>query len=238
MAGQARTEDDLRREVVEQIAALRASCASYDAGNFWEAKRIASTAYILLQDGGRNIRSLLGQLGWRDKLPYLSTADSTREGPVPHVSLALVRLRASQATFVPLCTDPCEWSFFHDLPFKRWWKEPIFKSSSGKLFSRNNLVTSWRNKDGGGHYDEFIDDDVYINFKNYDGVPLIKTFLEASQDEVTRRFAGLAEIRHAHSAAMRQIAWELEFSMFRAGLINDGPTYRSTLPPNPPAETR
>jgi hypothetical protein len=217
-----RSAAELQQEAAEQLACLRASCKAYDGGAIWEAKRIAAALYILLHDGRKPIRSILTQLGLRENFQYLSTAGLVTER-VP-VALVMVRIAEWGATFEPLCIDPARWGFFHDLPFHDWWKEPIFRSSDGRVMTRNDLVIAFRNKDGGGHYDHAIDDDVYVQFRTHDGMstfrhqlPLIPAAAEHPVPE---------KIPNAHGAALRQIAWELDFSLGRAGLTPGSPQYR------------
>ncbi len=76
-----KTEAELREELREQVAALRASSAAYDAGERWEATRLAATAYILLHDGGRRSQSLLTRLNLRRELSFISSVKP--DAPLP-----------------------------------------------------------------------------------------------------------------------------------------------------------
>jgi len=65
-----------RQELVEkfknQIKALDASSANYDAGEDWEAERLANAVFNLVFDGGK-IASVLSQLEVKDSLRFVSS---------------------------------------------------------------------------------------------------------------------------------------------------------------------
>src|SRR5262245_47893621 len=123
-----RSPKEIEEALHSQIDSMRASCTFWDAGMDFEAKRIATAIYVLVHDGGRD-RSILTQLGKRDAIEYMSTA--TELSPQLPLALVMVRARNRELRFIPFCMDPVRWGFFHDMAFKRWWKEPIFRSSTG-----------------------------------------------------------------------------------------------------------
>lgn len=58
---QKRPREELIGLLKGQRGALAASCKGFDAGEEWEAERLATTIFTLVHDGGP-IFSLLGQL--------------------------------------------------------------------------------------------------------------------------------------------------------------------------------
>jgi hypothetical protein len=67
-----RTKADLDRAFAIQGRYLRASCDAYDAGDKWEAIRLATVVFTLVHDHG-NIHSILSQLGIKHKIIYMAS---------------------------------------------------------------------------------------------------------------------------------------------------------------------
>lgn len=206
MAGYNRSDEELVEKLTTQMKALRSSAAAYDKGELWEAERLAATVYILLHDGAGRTKSLLGQLGKKNSLQYVSTSRGFRcefagwgsklisPEAYPPTPLVVVRMNDEGVNFAPLCEamDP-SWSRL--LPFSRWYDEAVFKTASGRELSRKNLIFSLRSQDGGAHIDAHLRDEAYVGlFK--DASPQLR--------------AGGKPIPGAHFATMRQITWELE----------------------------
>jgi len=212
-----RSDAELEAELNEQLAALQASCASYDAGQLWEAKRIAATLYLLLHDGHGKTKSLFTQLGGRDKFKYFTVLPELPDNapPLPgRMPFIMVRAGTWGATCIPALEES------HNMPWKRfvafdvWWNETVFFSAAGERFSRKGLIIAVRNKDGGSHFDEAMDDEAYGELKRFNGMAGINEF----NPEFTREKIGRA-IEHApnaHRATIRQIAWEILYSLAEA----------------------
>lgn len=211
-----RSPEELREELSEQAEALRSSAAAYDAGKLWEAKRLATTSYILLHDGGQKSRSLLGQLGLRG--PMLSTADhACGLLPLATVTVDVVAGRGGM-TWVPRLDENS--AVRQMLPFKKWYKEPVFESGSLRL-TRQNLIFTFRHQAGGAHVDKAITDDAF-QWLRRDSPIHIKTEPTASEDEYPPELRGMfaeydGPVPNGHFATMRQIAWELDQKLISLG---------------------
>jgi len=208
---------ELQQELLEQAEALRASAAAYDGGALWEAKRLAVTAYMLLHDGGRNSKSLLGQLGLKG--PMMSTALSGDSSPLP---LAVVTLDFKPGgkgmTFKPFLDEHS--SQRRIIPFSKWYEESVF--SNGRLnLSRKNLIFTLRDQAGGAHVDKKITDEAFqwlrVNSTIHisTGPPMVQLDADGNEvvcppelEKITAPLDG--PVPNGHLASMRQIAWEID----------------------------
>src|SRR5689334_18729596 len=84
-----RPAGDLEHQLREQMEFLKASARTFDEGFVAEAKRLAGTIRLLVHDTS-NSRSLLGQLGLKERL-FLSTATPIFEGNLlPSLALVII----------------------------------------------------------------------------------------------------------------------------------------------------
>lgn len=223
MTKQRRTSIELRVEMIEQIHELRASVINYDAGATWEAKRIASSIYKICMDGKGRTRSMLSQLKIRDDLEFVST---TITGLSEEIPVGLLMMNVTQKKFIPISIR----GGFHKgdglppwrkwLPFEEWWRQIVFLSPNGQSLSRKKLVMGIRSQDGGAHYDEYLRKDAYFDLVNYDGRELQKriegVFSSGQHDEVRKALLNVTKFTDARNASIRQIAFEVLFSLREA----------------------
>lgn len=149
--------DEVRGRVAEQVKFLRSSNKAYDNGELHEAKRLSSCVYILLYDGKGKAKSLLGQLGLRDGLKLLSTAQACAPGyGIPLCSLHIATFAG--ASFSPLL-DRADSS--REVRFDEWWNEVVFIAPGLPQRSRAEVVKTMRDKDGGAHGDASQTDEAY-----------------------------------------------------------------------------
>ena len=151
------TKSDLMVHLREQIQFLKSSCRGYDEGFESEAKRIATVLRVLLLDRGRST-SLLTQLGKKDiKFYDFSWDDDPRI--IPFAGLLMVMMTTKERAFVPfldkgrpdLYTRP-------KVDFESWWQKIVLRDTLNNKFSREDLVLTVSNKDGGAHVDPSLDD--------------------------------------------------------------------------------
>jgi hypothetical protein len=193
---------ELDDSLQEQLSALRVSCASYDAGNAWEAKRLASTIHILVHDRPKRVISLLTQLGKKEGLRFISSAVGFSETSLTtQMPLVMIQAGSEGAVFKPMLGlgpfPPAA------LTFAKWWDEPILREKQGRTLSRKNLVFSLRNQDGGGHIDSELTDQGYVSVSRQNGASLFYGSVDA-----------LSPVEPGpHLASMRQVAWEVEQSI-------------------------
>ena len=191
-----RTQEELRRELDEQLAALRASAEGYDKGNNWESKRLVTCVAILVYDGGRGV-SLLRQLGMKDQLRFLSVfREWNPRNLASYIPLVMI---SGDIGYVPkLGNGPPIPP--RTLRFKEWWREVIFADQKQNKLTRERLVLSLRNQDGGSHVDQELTDDVYIGVSRENSAAWM----------IERDGVSTPVDPGPHLASMRHIAWEVE----------------------------
>jgi len=218
-----RSIGELEEALAEQREFLRQSSAAYDAGSSAEAKRLATAVYVMMHDGAGRTRSLLGQLGLRNSMKFLSTAHKVPPETVPKTALAFMSFRSldEQVQFFPRFYNPKLRDEGRFLAASEWWDEPVYQAlgkplpqniwGEGRTISRKNLVFHLRNQDGGAHVDEELRDEAYVDLALKAGTGM----------EIKRMDGTYAPVPFPHLATMRQIAWEIEQSMIP---ISGGPS--------------
>jgi hypothetical protein len=95
--------------LIAQRKALASSCAAFDAGDRWEAQRLANAVYILVYDKGA-IKSILGQVGIKDSLLFRSSGRVRNNellgvSPLIGVTLSFNGARYTPILDAPIATD-------------------------------------------------------------------------------------------------------------------------------------
>ena len=216
----ARSGSELDAHFRDQVCALRSSCENYDLGNRWEAMRIASAIVILCHDPQSSVRSrsksLLGQMGLKNKLRFVSTARLDAHDWVPSLPLTFIANDEKLGKiFVPALTDSVD----RPLPFSKWYDEDIFFIGSRNL-SRKNLILTMRDHDGGAHIDERISNAEYKQLSLENDLRVKRKILSIDDTrtvivDVGDGFPNDVNLDHyepvpfAHFASMRQLGYEL-----------------------------
>ena len=223
----ARTPEDLRNQLDEQVQFLRSSAAGYDAGQIAEAKRLATTVSTIVNTNPRRTSiGVLTQMGVRDGIQFISYAEPL-EFRFP--KLCLVSMQASTETgvsFVPLCSSMfLKYEPHHLLSFEVWWiGEPIYEVSlsDGTIgrISRSELCRYLRSKDGGSHVDEDLGNETYEQLSRIAETGILGVHVAGQAVGIIASSTGEGTpVLDGHLAAMRHIAWELEHSLILAGLV-------------------
>lgn len=149
------TRSELIDHLYEQLAFIDSSCAQYDAGVHFEAKRLATHVRVLVHDAGSGT-SLLTHLGIKNAVLFRDGADTAMldlaqqhgmKGSIP--GLAAVRLTNDGMAYVP--------AFLHKglgesvLGFEKWWTSKRMMDIQGHTASRYDIVKWLCNTDGGAH---------------------------------------------------------------------------------------
>lgn len=222
-----------------QFGFLARSCKDFDNGNIAEAQRIATALRILLYKS-RTSHPLLDQCGVMERLWVFDSAGSLDVGDAASVfNLVGVQMKVDGAGFlaevdyVPKFDEakneqPDIAHQVHELLAGRkatrapgfhfkvaeWWKSPVIGDSHGNEFSREFLVSSVANSDGGAHVDPSLEEKYYALTR------LNSASLHASGDPSTfsLAFGGkpaedgervFTDLGSPVPASIRQIAWEL-----------------------------
>jgi hypothetical protein len=192
-----RTRDELLRAFDVQKSALAASCRSYDEGNKWEALRLATATYTLVHDYGKKGRSILGQLGVKDKMKFLSTGYHVGPKVVGHVNpMVTLQLHVDRPSeYIPRFSTVEE--PIRQVSFGQWWERDIIIKDGTAELTRKRLVFVLRNQEGGSHFDDEVRDPAYVSLTR------------SSNALVIRRGHEPQLVFAVELATMRQVAWEL-----------------------------
>jgi hypothetical protein len=197
MATYRRTDQEIRQALIEQYHALIASSANYDAGNLWEAKRLATTIYNVVHDGGSRTKSLLGQLGIKSTIALLSCVKPPDKPGTQTLAIANGMCGVSHTHEGPVYTPVLSKSFYRrTVSFKEWYGETIFENQRKQPITRQNLVFSLRSQDGGSHFDPTLPDSAYLGLKDGTNTPLM--FFPG--DKVSYNLSEAVPIRYGHLA--------------------------------------
>jgi hypothetical protein len=202
-----RPQEDLQRELSEQLRLLAHSCASYDAGLIPAGKYIAISLRLLLHERGKSSQSLLGQVGLRTGQYVDSTSKFSSTNLLPFCDLVIARVVATGA-FVPATVIPAlgRGPFPPRLTqFDLWWADTVLRDAKGGAFSRQLLVGYVADTDGGGHVDPALQEE-YVNLSRIYGLgwEVGSGPFDPGPDAPRLFVQGRIEL-----ACMRQIAWEL-----------------------------
>lgn len=203
------------------MAALRAAASGYDAGDTWQAKHLASIIYILLAEGAGNTKALIGMTGHSRGLRLYSTVE--RLFPPSQPGEIVFRTSAPsmlthyfdgkggvkyEPALEPNKINPKRW-----LAFRAWWNENIFDDDVQFKMSRKNAVFFVRSRDGGSHVDKKLRDPDYASFSRQ-GDPLFKI----PKGGALSTEPGGSPLKYGNRAIIRQIAWEVDYSLAKIGL--------------------
>ena len=160
------TPDELKAHLWDQLDFLKASGASFDGGNFSEARRLAVSLRVLLHDRKPNSRSLLGQLDLKAKLEFIDTGndvDPLNELTTAGLTMMRVETKAGKATSIwvaPLGDGPPQRYNKPKLDFETWWERPVIGDGEGSIFCRRDLVLGVADKEG-AHIDPSTEEAFY-----------------------------------------------------------------------------
>jgi len=183
-----RQENEFKENLKEQMNFLQKSCSDYDNGDESEAKRISVVLRNLLKDKGRDI-SALQHLN-KKEIKFLDTtkefsgfcnfiinnmSNCTVTVPYDIHMGAVVKLingcnNAFEYEFKPLFINPRvqneEW-----VDFEEWYGKVILDEYSGNKLTREKLILSVAEQDGGNHFDDSINS-RYSYFKGNDSLKM------------------------------------------------------------------
>ncbi|MGB4655394.1 MAG: hypothetical protein WBH98_08185 [Bacteroidales bacterium] len=173
----------------EQYYFLKKSCIEYDKGDITEIKRISVSLRNLLKDKNRDV-SALKLLEKKDSISYWDS--STKSGGMSnfiikgmrnctviympiYMGLVIKEINGindvNKYTFKPLFYKN-EWQQNDKLDFENWYNQVIYDDPSGFILTREKLILSIAEQDGGNHFDIKINNQYY-QFKQNDSLKLI-----------------------------------------------------------------
>jgi hypothetical protein len=151
-----RTEEELNEEFNIQKTFLLKSCYDFDIGQHFEAKRISVILRALLKDKGQSV-SLLKQISRKNM--FLSYTYLHSEEFNTQQNFLLCMLTNPIHPYLPNFIS--EAFSKKEMPFGDWWSEIVIKDMAGNTFSREKIILSVAEQDGGAHIDPTINKDYY-----------------------------------------------------------------------------
>lgn len=198
-------DNHLPEKLNEYLNLMAVLCDCYDAGHEIVALSISTTIRVLVHDTS-NSTSLLLSLGKKD-VQYLDTRIIDHD---KSINLSLVRQinvgvrdgAGGEAKYWPLCDEryfSTPSHHFKYVSFDAWWDGVVFKNENFSL-TRQDLVLTVANKDGGAHFDEKVDEKYDAFRKKWSG----GNTLVGRRSGINRGYDNIPTY-----PAVRQIAYEL-----------------------------
>jgi hypothetical protein len=205
-----KSEDELRRNFLHAFDALTLSAKSYDEGYYGEAVRLAATVHVFVHDHGKSSVSLLTHLK-RKSIAFVSTAVPLNpRNLLTEMPLVMMRLSSDQPSvfYVPRLDDgpPIGRS---EEPFHKWWDAGVMRDNRRRIFSRKNLISNMRHREGGAHVDGQLDemfaDLGRNNSMGWVGISAGEKFVPAYGPE----YASVRQIAHELTLTLRAYCADL-----------------------------
>jgi len=183
-----RSKEEFIDNFKEQVKFLKKSCEDYDNGDESEIKRISVCLRNLLKDKNRDV-SALSHLKEKEKINFWDS--STKSGGVSnyiinnmrnctvwvmdiYMGLVIKEISGNNGTykynFKPLFYKP-SWQKQDYLPFLNWYEQVIYYDSTGSSLTREDLILSIAEQDGGNHFDIKLNN-KYYQFKQKNSLKL------------------------------------------------------------------
>ncbi len=209
---------DFHAHLARQLAFLKRSCESYDAGATDEAIRIATIIRVLIHNT-KSSTSLLKHLN-ATTINLLSTTDGATPNTVMYFGLGTMRLGDGCCRYFPsLDFGPVK----KMIPVSQWWDQIVFVLDPQTRLSRRKIILSAANQDGGAHVD----------------ASLSKEYEALSSDGAIGHYTYGSNVKEVHQpiedvhfVAIRQMAYELLDSPDLNALLPAAPSQGSTSLPS------
>lgn len=200
-------EAELVAHLSEQVGFLRKSAALYDEGDHAEAKRLALVIRTLCHDTNTS-QSLLGQLEVKNSLRFCDS-DTISDQPIGEFEDGVVLLAEVSSPLAPISGGPygmeplLERSQFSEPKrFDVWWESRVVLTDPrGNRFTRQQVVLSLANKDGGVHIDPVLPES-YAAITRQGSLGQVSFSIAEQWDEIIRL--------NPIPPITRQIAFELD----------------------------
>ena len=190
---------DLESKLAEQLEFIRASARAFDDGFEGEAKRLAVAIRILVHDKGSST-SLLGQLGMKDLLFFDTALDVNPRNLLTHMGLVGMHVGSEGTKYVALLGESPRGQGT-PVPFRQWWEKVVFVDDRRATLTREELILSVANQDGGAHIDPALNE-TYARLSR-----------ENSMAWMASGPSGARPVERVHLPAVRQVAFEVETSL-------------------------
>lgn len=137
-------EDQLKEQLLDDIAELRREAEAYDGGDFSAAGAMAVRVMTLLYDSGKTV-SRTTRLGCKpEKLPQLVLNGLKQvahtHGPYCQMAVNLI----GTTGYLPNLDMSSGDQALDPIEFKKWWDAPVLRDAVGNMFTRGDIVRTMR----------------------------------------------------------------------------------------------
>ena len=153
------TQQDLQRQLQEQIQFIKSSALAFDSGFDAEAKRLAVSLRVLLHDTSSS-RSLLSLLNLKNIKFYDTAVDYDPRNLATTWGLVIIKMTVGPTPQKPKYIAPLDNPSKASIPlvdFEIWWNKIVFADNQRRKLKRKDLILSAANQDGGAHVDPALD---------------------------------------------------------------------------------
>jgi len=125
----------------EQMTMLADRCEAFYDGKNHEAKSASGILYVLLHDHGKSAKSLLTQLGLKEKTKFLDSRVRDE-----------LTINSARGAWPRTCIPYKQYREKDLYSFDAWWNgQPFHILRKDIVFTRKELVETIRHREGGGH---------------------------------------------------------------------------------------
>lgn len=160
--------DRFKEQLKRQYNFLIYSCEAFDKGNWEEAVRIATCIRVFVHDTPKSI-SLLKHLNAKN-IKLFNTSPGIPKGengyePFTHFTMGIIDFGNQIFGYMPTLEDFKPGSSVV-LPIEEWWNQIVWILSPECKLTRERIILSAANQDGGAHVDAKLKSD-YEDLSQY-----------------------------------------------------------------------
>lgn len=194
MAKVVRSPEDLGEQLRIQLEMLGGACERFDGGSVYEAQNIARIIRLLVHKTRRS-HPLLEHAGAMPSKWMDTAIPDDPSSPMSYFGLISIELGPAGSQFRADLDgrDPIRW-----IDFEVWWRIPVVSIRGGASHSREDIVLTVADQDGGAHVDPGVDSE-YFELSRRNALQLFS----GTADE------GLSPMAHPHLVLIRQIGHEV-----------------------------
>lgn len=204
-----KSKEELTQDLRDQLSLLISACKTYDEGLDVAALHISVSLRVLLHDNGRQSKSLLDQLGERDKRFYDTAGKINPKNLASEINLVRTAWRRDTLAaplivkYEPKLDAISPHKPVSRIPFAEWWNSPIIKDRSNNTLTRRELVRSVADQDGGAHVDLELNS-IYHKISRLRSAEMARFYDETGTIEISNRLE-LACIRQIAHETLRSV---------------------------------
>jgi hypothetical protein len=150
------TQQDLERQLQEQIQLMELSASAFDSGYDAEAKRLAVSLRVLFHDTHKS-HALLGLMNLKNIKFFDSAIDYDPDNFLTQCGLIAIVMSTSPTSQKSTYIAPLDSFEASRVDFDTWWNKIVFVDNMRRTLTRKELILSAADQDGGAHVDPTLD---------------------------------------------------------------------------------